>query len=110
MRTYKNARGEGKLFSIELVDSEGGEIKGTFFNDVVDKFYDIVNEGDVYLFSKGQIKTANKQYSSANYEITFDKATTIEPVDSDDPTAINIPRANYNFRKIQHIELLSVNT
>jgi len=32
-RYYSNSRGQGSVFSIELVDEGKGEIRGTFFND-----------------------------------------------------------------------------
>lgn len=41
IRTWSNAKGEGKLFSIDLVD-ESGEIRATLFRDQVDKFYNIL--------------------------------------------------------------------
>lgn len=41
VRTWANARGEGKLFSIDLVD-ESGEIRATAFKEQCDKFYDMI--------------------------------------------------------------------
>lgn len=41
IRTWSNSRGEGKLFSMDLVD-ESGEIRCTGFKDAVDKFYDYI--------------------------------------------------------------------
>lgn len=41
IRTWANSRGEGKLFSIDLVD-ESGEIRLTGFKDMVDKFFDYI--------------------------------------------------------------------
>lgn len=41
IRTWSNSKGEGKLFSIDLLD-ESGEIKATGFRDAVDKFYDMI--------------------------------------------------------------------
>ncbi|ONK62251.1 uncharacterized protein A4U43_C07F1920 [Asparagus officinalis] len=40
LRRYNNPRGEGKVFSFDLLDSEGGEIRVTCFNLVADQFYD----------------------------------------------------------------------
>lgn len=40
MRRYHNARGEGKVFSFDLLDAQGGEIRVTGFNKEVDMFYD----------------------------------------------------------------------
>lgn len=41
IRTWSNSKGEGKLFSLDLVD-ESGEIRATVFRDLVDKFYDLI--------------------------------------------------------------------
>ena len=41
VRTWSNSRGEGKLFSINLLD-DSGEIKATAFRDQVDKYYDMI--------------------------------------------------------------------
>ena len=49
LRTWSNARGEGKLFSIDLLDATGGEMRATMFNDVADKFIDVFQEGQVRL-------------------------------------------------------------
>ena len=40
MRNWKNARGEGKLLNIDLVDREGTMIQGTAFNDVAERLQD----------------------------------------------------------------------
>lgn len=79
IRTYSNARGEGKLFNIELLDASG-EIKLSGFNDQCDKFYDMLNIDSVYYISRAQLKTANKQYSKLNndYEMTMNSDTVIE--------------------------------
>lgn len=39
IRTWSNPRGDGKLFSMDLVD-ESGSIRATAFTDVCDKYYD----------------------------------------------------------------------
>ena len=33
VRTWNNARGQGKLFNVVLIDADGDEIQGTAFND-----------------------------------------------------------------------------
>ena len=40
MRRYHNAKGEGKVFSFDLLDAQGGEIRVTAFNKEVDQFMD----------------------------------------------------------------------
>lgn len=56
MRRWSNARGEGKVFSFDLIDAAGGEIKATAFNDAVDKFHDLIQQGQVYTISKASLK------------------------------------------------------
>lgn len=48
MRTWSNARGEGRLFNIDLLDEQGSEIKGTFFKEDADKWINVVQEGQVW--------------------------------------------------------------
>ena len=55
-KTWKNARGEGCLFSVELIDRDDGEIQGTFFNEACDDFYELIQEDKVYIFQGGCVK------------------------------------------------------
>ncbi|XP_059930394.1 replication protein A 70 kDa DNA-binding subunit isoform X2 [Gadus macrocephalus] len=91
VRTWSNSRGDGKLFSMEIVD-ESGEIRITGFNQEVDKFYNLIEVGKVYYMSKGTLKIANKQYSSTknDYEMTLNGESSIIPCDdaSDLPVAL----------------------
>jgi len=47
VRTYKNAKGEGRVGSIEIMDSSG-DVKGTFFNDDCDKWMETLKVNQVY--------------------------------------------------------------
>lgn len=89
-RTYSNQRGEGKLWSCELVDSpdEGGTIRCTFFNKAVDKFYSLITENHVYIVSRGTLKPANRKFNSGAhpFELQLGEDAEIQWVASDDPT------------------------
>ena len=50
-KRWNNAKGEGTLFSIDLLDEEGGEIRATFFKEACEKFYDVIQPQKVYTFS-----------------------------------------------------------
>ena len=50
MKYYTNAKGEGKLFSVELMDASGG-IRGTLFNDDADVSPDPCPDWQLELFS-----------------------------------------------------------
>ena len=48
MRTWKNAKGTGTVFSIDLLDYTGNEIGASFFND--NRFFEMLEEGKVYYY------------------------------------------------------------
>ena len=59
-RNWSNARGEGCVFSFDVID-QSGEIRVNAFNNEVNKFYDLIQPNKVYYISKGTVKTANKK-------------------------------------------------
>ena len=81
IKTWHNKNGEGKLFSVNLLD-ESGEIKATGFKDQCDAFYDLFTEGSVYYISTCRVNLAKKQFSTLNndYELTFERDSTVEKV------------------------------
>jgi replication factor A1 len=106
-RHWSNAKGEGTLFSIDLLDSTGGEIRATFFKEACEKFYPILEESKVYTFSGGQVKVGNsRQYSQIKnqYELTFSISSEIHAV-SDDR---DIKAQHYSFIKIDALNLAEV--
>lgn len=101
MRTWNNAKGEGKLFSMDLMD-ETGEIRATAFKEQADKFFDQVQVDAVYLISKCQLKPANKQFTTLknDYEMTFTNETVMqECMDAE----AAIPAVQYDFKKISDL-------
>lgn len=54
----------GKLFSFELLDAQGGEIRGCGFNQCVDKFEPLMQQGAVIMLSKANLK--NKRPNSVS--------------------------------------------
>jgi len=105
MRTWNNAKGTGKLMNIDLVDREGTGIQATFFNEQAEKFCPMLIENKVYLFSNGQVKMANKRFTSIknDFSITFDRRTQIEEVGEDDES---IQAQSFSFIKICEVENL----
>ena len=75
MREYKNDRGGGKIMNLDLIDREGTMIQGTMFNETAIAWYDKVLVNKVYVFSGGQIKMANKRFTSIKNDfcLTFDR-------------------------------------
>lgn len=101
VRTWSNAKGEGSLFSADLLDSSGVDVRCTFFKEAVDKFHHFLEEGRVYTFSGGKLKVANMQYNTckSQFEITFDQNSEIQLDTSGDDI-----RDSYSFVKIAALE------
>lgn len=85
IKTWHNRNGEGKLFSVNLLD-DSGEIRATGFNDQCDMLYDVFQEGNVYYISSPcRVQIAKKQFTNLNndYELTFERDTVVEKVSVD---------------------------
>lgn len=108
IRTWSNSRGEGSLFSMDLVD-ETGEIRCTAFRDQCEKFHALVEFGKIYYISRCQLKPANKQYSNLKneYEMTTTSETEIVPCHDE---SAEIPTVKYDFSPISEIDNKEANT
>lgn len=75
----------GSLLKITLVDKYGSQIDATFFNEAADSFDCQIQDNKVYLFSNGNVKMANKRFTSTKNDfcIVFEKNASIVPVDDD---------------------------
>ncbi|CAL1373777.1 unnamed protein product [Linum trigynum] len=109
MRHYNNTRGDGKVFSFDLLDSDGGEIRVTCFNAVADQFYSQIEVGRVYLISKGTLKPAQKNFNHLHndLEIFLESGSTVQQCHDDDNS---IPRQQFHFRQISEIEGMDNNS
>ncbi len=102
VRTWSNAKGEGSLFSIELLDSSGMDIRATMFKEAVDKYYNFFEIGKVYTIGGGKIKVANIRYNTckSQYEMTLDVNSQIKLVDDEG----EIQAQSFDFVKIGNLE------
>lgn len=107
VRTWNNQRGEGKLFSMDLLD-ESGEIRATAFNSECDKFFDMIEVNKVYFITRGSIKTANKKFSNLNndYELTLSNETQIFPCHEFDDS--QMPALKFNFVQLSQVKDVDV--
>ena len=104
IRTWSTARGEGKLFSFELLD-ESGEIRCTAFKEQCDKFYDFLEPNKVYYLSQATLKPANKQFCGSiqhDFELTLNHASVIDPCNDDQ----SIPGMQFNFIPISDLQTM----
>lgn len=102
IKTWHNKNGEGKLFSVNFLD-ESGEIRATGFNDAVDSWYEILQEGSVYYISSPcRVQMAKKQFSNVNndYELTFERDTQIEKAEDSE----GVPQVRYNFTTLSDLQ------
>mmetsp|Transcript_5408 Transcript_5408/g.8036 ORF Transcript_5408/g.8036 Transcript_5408/m.8036 type:complete len:638 (-) Transcript_5408:183-2096(-) len=102
VRHWSNAKGDGSLFSIEMLDSSGTDIRATFFREAVEKFHPMLECDKVYTFTGGKLKVANLQYNTckSSFEITFDQNAEIV-LESDDG---QITQQLYEFQPIANLE------
>lgn len=100
-KQWKNAKGQGSLLNIELLDSQGTQIQATFFNDQAEKYDEFLKENSIYLFSNGTVKIANQKYTSIKNDhcIVFDRNSEI--VESDDTDMIS--NQGFCFTTIEEI-------
>jgi replication factor A1 len=102
LRTYNSANGQGAFFSMDLCD-ESGEIRATVWREAADRLFSVVEVGKVYLLSRGQLKLANKKFSTLNnqYELHLGLDTQLMPCE-DDASAM-LPSIHFNFTSIADI-------
>lgn len=109
IRTFENARGQGKIFSCDLVD-QSGAIRATAFNSECEKFYPILQVGKVFYIAKATLKPANRQFNTTKneYEMTLNPDTIVEPCSTIDEH--NIPQVQYDFIPINLVTTRPVNS
>ncbi|CDW83120.1 replication protein a 70 kda dna-binding subunit [Stylonychia lemnae] len=101
-KVWRNNKGEGVLMNCDLIDKEGCQIQCTFFGEAAEKFDKILKENHVFLFSNGQVKLANKKYTSITNDhcLTFDQNAEIVEVDDDS----QIKQQGFSFIALKEIE------
>ncbi|KAK5579282.1 hypothetical protein RB653_008963 [Dictyostelium firmibasis] len=107
----KGANGEGKLFSMELVDSTG-EIKCACFSDssnpsnFINALYDCFENGKVYFIQRFFVKNANQKFNTLSHPCELSINSESRVMVSPDQTQYT---AHYKFTKIADIENLEKN-
>lgn len=108
LREWNNSRSQGKVMNWDVAD-ESGEIRFKAFNELAEQYSKFLEVDKVYLFSKGRVQIANKQYNPLknDYEISVTKETIIQECDDED---VNIPQTQFNFLQIDKIANIEVNS
>ena len=81
----RETKSGGSLFKMEMMDVYGTKIEACFFGASADNWERKLVEDKVYLFSNGQVKMANKRFTSVNNDfcLVFEKTATIVEVEDD---------------------------
>lgn len=78
------------------------QIEATFFNDAAIQFNELIQENSVYLFSNGNVKLANKKFTTVKNDfcIIFDTRSSIQQVKDDG----QISQQAFDFTRIGDLE------
>lgn len=107
IREYNNAKGGGKLFNFTMADKTG-EIKITAFNSDCERVFGYVEPNKVYLLGRASVKSADKRYTTADFEITLNSDSLLEEI-NDTRDADEIPLAKFNFVSIGSLSSIPPN-
>eukprot|EP00871_Galdieria_phlegrea_P004639 jgi/Galph1/5176/GphlegSOOS_G3819.1 len=103
IRHYQNAKGEGSVFSFEIMDTSSS-IKITAFREVASHLYKLIEVGKVYRISKGTLKPADRRFNKTpfEYEMIADSNTEVIPVED----MGEVPKVVFNFVKIAKLDTI----
>jgi len=78
-RNNSMSNSQGKLFYFIVLDRDGNEMQCTCFNKAVDKFYDLIEEDQLYEIKGGYVKLNDKKYTriKSDYKIVLDENSKI---------------------------------
>ena len=101
LRTYTNARGDGKLFSFEVAD-ETGTLRVTAFREKAVEAYEQVELNGVYSIAGASLKPANVQYNHTGhaFEMILDQSSVLTQLPDDG----SIRKVAFDFVKIGKLE------
>ncbi|XP_059064987.1 replication protein A 70 kDa DNA-binding subunit A-like [Cryptomeria japonica] len=69
MHKYNMPKRNGQVFSFDIIDEEGCEIRITSFDEIAELHYHRIEQGASYVLSKGTVKDANKVYNKLNSQL-----------------------------------------
>ena len=105
LRSYSNAKGEGKVLGFQVLDADGTEIKCVCFNDTAVRLAGELRQGSVYEISKGAIVTPrDPRYAIYQYEIKLDNHATFVPCPDAER---DIKKMVYKFKKLSELDALN---
>lgn len=105
LKQWKNAKGSGTLLNLDLIDLQGTQVQATMYNDAANKWAQLLNEGSIYTMSNGQVKLANKRFTTIPHDhcITFDVQADIQEV-HDLRQQANFQGSAYSFKTLKEVQ------
>ncbi|KAK2731764.1 Replication factor A protein 1 [Myotisia sp. PD_48] len=108
IKSFKSAHGDGKLFSVNLLD-DSGEIRATAFKEQCDLLYRVFEEGSVYYISSPcRVQLAKKEFTHIknDYELMFERDTVVEKAEDQE----DVPQIRFNFTNIGNLQSIEKGT
>ena len=93
IRPFNNARGPGKLFSMDLMDAEGSFVRAACFNAAADKYFSLIQIKKTYEISGAAVKPGNPRFCKYPFELTIEGSTSVVALPEDG----SIPPMPYKF-------------
>ncbi|EIE20008.1 hypothetical protein COCSUDRAFT_19010 [Coccomyxa subellipsoidea C-169] len=102
LRHFDKAGQQQAVFGVEVVDDQGTTIEITLWRGLAEKFYDHLEEGRVYIFRRGQVKLANKNYKTVrnDYTIHMDNGSEIEQCEDSDVSKMTAKLKFVDFERL----------
>jgi replication factor A1 len=100
LRTYSNAKGEGKLFSFEIAD-ETGTMRVTAFREKAIEAHQRIELNGIYSIAGASLKPANAQFNHTghSFEMILDQNSVITQLPDDNM----LQRVSFDFVKIRDL-------
>ncbi|CDW85719.1 subunit of heterotrimeric replication protein a [Stylonychia lemnae] len=107
-KMWFNDRGQGLLINLDLMDAFGSTIQATFFKDAVEKYDELLIEGNVYVFTGGNVKQAHKKFNnmSINFSLAFDKQALVKEIENEQQSFQNLGCLD-NLKMLNEIQKLN---
>lgn len=89
--------------NVEMIDKDGTQIQATFFGEeAARKYAHMIKENKVFLFANGQVKLANKKFTSIknDYCLTFDQNADVAEAEEDG----QIKKQGFSFVGLKQIQ------
>ena len=102
LRTFTSVRGSRHVFSFDIIDIAGSEIRITCFNMQATQFHSSIDIGKLYTISKGLIKPTKREFNHLknDWEINLFSNSTIEAFLHDEHS---IENHNFIFTHINEL-------